>query len=484
MISVICKFAGLSLVFALVALQVEGQFHFRPAFRMKNPELVRYLNHFAGLESLKGASWGMVIRDAEKGEILVQRSGEENFIPASNMKVLTSMNAFHHLGKDFRFRTVLYSDGEIADGVLKGNLFVEGSGDPTPATDGRDRLNAGFFRQVTAMLREKGIREITGNIFERNNSHPYAGIRKDWSWSDVGNYYGAGIYPLNINENQFHTYVEAVRQGSSAQLKKVDSLSGRMQIDEIKLETTAPGSPDLANFFWIPGTRKIRMEGSIPQEAGWQKVKGALQDPPALFLEVLENEIQKAGILIKKEVAGKKKPEFLGEALSPSLTTIAAEVNLNSNNLYTESLAYSLCTKDDRCLENGWTHLERFVRLTNFPAGYYLADGSGLSPSNRISPAGISNALVWALKQNWADSFLKSLPVAGESGTMKNFCKGVKGRIRAKSGTLTRTLCYSGYAETKKGRVAFSLMVNNYHGPFKAMKEAVGELLESFVAIR
>lgn len=479
----ICKKSFLILAISLIALQLEGQFHFRPGFCLKNPPVARQLEHFSRLENLKGASWGLVIRDATDGKILVQKSGEENFIPASNMKVLTSMNAFHHLGKDFRFKTSFFHDGQISDGVLRGNLWVEGSGDPTPATEGRDKLGVGFFSQVVALLKEKGIREITGKILVVNGSHPYEGIRNDWSWSDIGNYYGAGIYSLNINENQFHTFIEARQEGHNAQVKKTDSLKGLVEIQEVNLETTSPGSPDMAYYFWVPGSNRVRLKGSIPQDAGLQKVKGALQDPPSLFLEILRKSIQKAGIRILEENIENKERINLGEVLSPSLPAIAAEVNLNSNNLYTESLAYSLCRKDDRCLENGWTQLERFAKLINFPAGYYLADGSGLSPSNRVSPAGISNALVWALKQNWSGAFLQSLPVAGESGTMRNFCKGAKGKIRAKSGTLTRTLCYSGFADTQKGRVAFSLMVNNYHGSFKIMKEAVGRLLESFPEI-
>ncbi len=67
---------------------------------------------------------------------------------------------------------------------------------------------------------------------------------------------------------------------------------------------------------------------------------------------------------------------------------------------------------------------------------------------------------------------------------MKNFCTGACGKIRAKSGTLNRTLCYSGYAETASGKVIFSMMINNYHGGQKSMKEEMGKVLESFVKIR
>lgn len=462
---------------------MEGQFHFRAGFRLKNPEVCRSVEKFGKLEGLKGASWGLVIRNAADGSILAEKSSRENFIPASNMKLLTSLNAFHFLGEDYRFETEILSDGILENGVLKGNLWIRGSGDPTIAAPDRDKFKAMFFSRLNQLLREKGIRKINGRILLMEDENPYEGIQKDWAWGDVGNYYGAGIYQYNINENQFHSWIEAKREGAGALLRRKDSLSGGILLDRVRIETTAPGSPDLASYFWNPGSARVSLTGSIPQNSDLQRVKGSLQNPPELFLKVLVDEVRKSGVVIENEEAPRNAKTSLGKIASPSLREIVAEVNMNSHNLFTEALSYALCQKSDRCLENGWTHLERFTRLTGFPEGSYLADGSGLSLSNRISPFGLSQALVWALRQKWSDAFLNSLPVAGESGTMKNFCKAAKGKIRAKSGTLTRTLCYSGYAETKKGKIVFSLMVNNYHGPFREMKAEVGNLLESFTGI-
>jgi D-alanyl-D-alanine carboxypeptidase/D-alanyl-D-alanine-endopeptidase (penicillin-binding protein 4) len=472
-----------SFPFFLIALQVEGQFHFRAGFRLKNPEVCRGMEKFARLDGLKGASWGLAIRNVKDGSLLAAKSEEENFIPASNMKLLTSMNAYHHLGEDYRFVTEFFIEGNLENGILNGNLRIMGSGDPTIGTEGRDKLKSLFFRKAVQILKEKGIRRISGRIILEEDENPYKGIQKDWSWGDIGNYYGAGIYQYNINENQFHHWVEAKKEGANAIIRKKDSLNGGLELQQVKLETTPVGSPDLAYYFWVPGTSKVRLSGSIPQSGELQKVKGALHNPAELFLKTLSAELRLNGIEIEEAAIEGGTRISLGKISSPALPEIAAEVNLNSHNLFTESLSYALCKKDDRCLENGWTHLERFAKLTGFSEGYYLADGSGLSLSNRVSPASISQALVWANNQKWRNSFLNTLPVAGESGTMRNFCKGAKGKIRAKSGTLTRTLCYSGFAETDKGQIAFSVMINNYHGTHKEMKAELGKLLESFVRI-
>jgi D-alanyl-D-alanine carboxypeptidase/D-alanyl-D-alanine-endopeptidase (penicillin-binding protein 4) len=219
---------------------MEGQFHFRGSFRLKNPEVCRSIEQFGKLEGLKGASWGLAIRNTRDGSMLAEKSPEENFIPASNMKLLTSLNAFHNLGENYRFRTGLFSDGPIENGVLNGNLWIKGGGDPCIATDGRDKLKSGFFQKAISLLREKGIREIKGTILAIESENAYEGLRNDWSWSDVGNYYGAGVFHLNINENQFHTYLEARKEGLPALVRKKDSLPGNLELDEVQLETTAP----------------------------------------------------------------------------------------------------------------------------------------------------------------------------------------------------------------------------------------------------
>ena len=483
MISAICKNA-VFLAAALIALPCEGQFRFGQEFKSKNTAICKKLETFAKLPALRGASWGILLKNSADGKILAEKSANENFIPASNMKILTSLNAFHHLGPDYRFKTELFYSGTIKDSVLDGDLWISGSGDPTIATPGRDKLNAGFFPAVIRLIQERGIKIIRGSVKMIPTKNPYRGIRTDWPWGDIGNYYGAGIYALNINENQFHHYLRADSVGGRARIKTIDSLAADLDFSEINLEIKPEGSPDKSAFEWTPGSNLIRLIGSIPAGKEPLRVRGSVQNPETVFMKVLEKEMLRAGISIQNFPSRGDNRVKLAEMNSPPLHQIAKEVNQNSNNFYTEALAYALCRNGDACADNGWTQLERISQAVPLPDGYYLADGSGLSLSNRISPAGLTKALGWSLTQKWSDYFLNSLPVAGESGTMKNFCKGAGGKIRAKSGTLNRTLCYSGFVQAPKGNIIFSVMINNYHGPHRQMKDELGKVLESFTEIR
>ena len=467
-----------------IALPAEGQFHFEKSFRSRNSAIAAAYERFAKLPQLRGASFGIIVKSASNGQTLLSYCPELNLIPASNMKLVTSLNGLKNLGPDFRFQTRILSSGPVENGVLKGDIIVEGAGDPTIYSPDREKFGAGFFSAFLAVLQKKGIKQIEGQILARKVVHPYAGIRRDWSWSDIGNYYGAGIYPLNINENQYVLHLSAPSVGKPAKVKKKDSLMDVELTDE-DVETDIPSAPDLAYIYWTPGDNKARITGSIPQDSNLQKVKGAFQNPEAVFLKVLKSELDKAGIPVQAQKQNPADLNELGIVSSPPLRDIIKEVNLFSNNIMTESIAYALARKSDKLDENGWTQLERFGQQVGFPPGYYLADGSGLSLSNRISPEALSKALFWAKNQSFYPSFLASLPVSGESGTMKKFCNSerAKGKIQAKSGTLTRSLCYSGYAKAKRGELVFSIMLNSYSGDYKTMKSELEKIMEALVEI-
>lgn len=476
MISVLCRTVFLIGLLAGIALPSEGQFHFHPAFKKANPTYVQVLKDFEKLPALKGASWGILIRNAGNGQNLAERNAGLQLIPASNMKLMTSLSGLAQLGPEYRFQTKVFTDGPLENGVLSGNLLIEGSGDPSIYSPDKEKFSNNFFQKLIAQLNEKGVEKIEGEIILLPSDNPYQGIQKDWSWSDIGNYYGAGIYPININENQFNVYLSAEKEGQKARLKRKDSLMD-VKLDRVELETEKPGSPDLAYFYWIPGKREAQLIGSLPQESKEQRVKGAMQNPASVFVSVLKGELEKAKITLgNNQVKGNQKNLLYGHESVP-LSRLVQEVNLNSNNLFTESIAFAMARNSSKIDENGWTHLEDVLKKIGLSPGYYLADGSGLSPTNRISPESLVKALSWSRGQAFFSSFWASFPVSGQSGTMKNYCKEAEGKIRAKSGTLTRTYCYSGFAETANGNVVFSVMVNNYSGNFKEMKSQIEKIL-------
>ena len=472
-------------LFLIIALPVEGQFHFGKDFKTKNKEVTTVYERFSRLQQLKGSSYGVIVKDGSTGQNLIHYNEELNLIPASNMKLFTSMNGLKNLGADFTFKTKIWISGPIQNGVLKGSLWIEGTGDPTIYSPDKEKFSGNFFTKLTKVLMSAGIQKIEGQLYAKEIHNPYSGIRSDWSWSDVGNYYGAGIYPLNINENQYALFLSSTVEGKAAKIKKQDSISD-VEITTEEVVTDGPNTPDLAYIYWKPGSSNAKITGSLPQDSDLQKVKGSLQNPEKVFFKVLASQLSKSGISVEGKQFELETLKEIGYVESPPLKEIVKEVNLLSNNLMTESIAFALAKKEDKPDESGWTQLAKFAKQINCPQGFYLADGSGLSPSNRISPEGFCRALFWAKKQSFYADLMASLPVSGTSGTMRNFCKSasVKGKIQAKSGTLTRTLCYSGYVKAKRGDLVFSIMINSYSGNFKAMKSELEKIMEALVEIK
>ena len=441
---------------------------------------------FSKVPALEGASWGLIIRDLNNKQTVYSHNPNLNLQPASNLKLITTLNGLKNLGEDYTFKTKIYTSGPVVDGILKGDLVLEGGGDPTIYTPENEKFGENFFAKLKKLLRAKGIVKIEGQLKEKSVQNPYSGIRSDWTWSDVGNYYGAGIYPLNINENMYSLFIEANQKGKNGVLKKTDSLAD-ITVEGMDLKTDLHGTPDLAYIYWVPGEKTVKVNGSLPEEPGNQKIKGAFNNPGKVFFKVLKSELSKASIEIGEQKLPGSDVALLGVIESVPLKTIVKEVNLFSNNVLTESIAFALANEKSELKEEGWNHLSSFFKAVQSPPGYYLADGCGLSMSNRVSPSGLCQALVWAENQPFYPGFYQSLPVSGTSGTMRAYCKSerAKGRIHAKSGTLTRVLCYSGYVECHSGKkLAFSVMLNSYSGTFKPMKKELEKLLEAMVEIQ
>lgn len=127
------------------------------------------------------------------GQKLVDINSSMMLVPASNMKLISTGAAVHHLGPEFRFETSIGHDGEITEGVLNGNVYIIGGGDPTlGSTDSIATPIEKVFSQWHAMLKNAGISQINGRIigdgslFDQTMEHP------TWLMEDIGTYYGAG----------------------------------------------------------------------------------------------------------------------------------------------------------------------------------------------------------------------------------------------------------------------------------------------------
>ena len=143
--------------------------------------------------------WAVVVRALGNGEHLYDRNSGKLMVPASNMKIVTLAAAAQSMGWDTRFTTTLETAAPVEAGVLRGDLYVRGGGDPTINT--RNGRGAAVFAEWTSALSAAGIRKIDGRIIGDDNLFDDEGLGAGWAWDYLQYGYAAPVGALQYNED-------------------------------------------------------------------------------------------------------------------------------------------------------------------------------------------------------------------------------------------------------------------------------------------
>lgn len=415
--------------------------------------------------SFTAAGMGIVIADVESGGILAQHNSSLTLIPASSQKLITTATALEMLGSEYQFKTIVETDGKIENGILKGNLIIKGLGDPT--------LESKYFEsrqnialKIASELKELEINAIQGRIIA-DNSYFDASIPRTWIWEDIGNYYGAVPNAINYRDNMYSLYFESGKAGSKTRIATTKPLNTGLEFDNQVMSSEI--NRDLAYIFGGNISNKRRIEGSIPQNRKNFEVRGAFLNPEFALIEDVEHELGKAQIqLLKKKNQYANKRQELFVLSSPKLDEIVYWTNQKSVNLFADQLLFEIGHKNtgDANWNTGVKTIQEFWQNKGLTTKYQrLYDGSGLSHFNTVSASFFNDILHAMYHSNHAKVFLSSLPVAGESGTLKYFGKGkaIESNWMAKTGSMTGVRTYCGYLKTSKGETyTVSILINNY----------------------
>jgi len=413
----------------------------------------KILSRFVGSSPLETASVGVCIIPMKSEAATLQWQADLGLMPASTMKAITTATALEILGADYVFETKVYLKGD--------DLVVKGGGDPTL---GSSSLTGDFVPWLKA-LKEKGITEIKGDLLMDDTHFESQTTPNEWPWGDVGNYYGAGPSGLNYHQNLFTLTFQPGSVGGPAKLSKVWPKPPGVEFEN-HMRTGSSGSGDQGYVYSGPRATRISMRGTIPA-GGLFSIKGALPDPPQMCGVSLKKYLEDQGMSVAGEVrVGKVSLSELTPIYvlkSPSLAKISKGTNYRSVNLYADSIFKAL-TKSGTTQAAAAKVRSHWKKLGVDLTGYVMQDGSGLSPRNTVTARQIATILKKARREERGKAFYDSLPVAGQSGTLATFGRGtaVAGRVRAKSGSLTRVRTYTGYLKAKSGdEFAFAVFVNN-----------------------
>jgi len=238
------------------------------------------VNHSA----LTHGFWSLYAVNSETGKVIIDVNSQKAMAPASNQKLLTSAAALALIGPDVVLHTYLEYTGTIQNGVLQGDLFIRGEGDPTLGSCAFDTANCmdrQTMRWVDA-VKKLGITKIDGNIIGDDSYLDHMPLPGAWQWTDIGNYYAANTSGLCFNENLYYLFFKPAKYaGGDATVITTNPIVPNLEFFN-HMKTGPRGSGDKGFIFAAPWQNLHQLEGTIPAGVKEFSIKGSLPDP-ALF---------------------------------------------------------------------------------------------------------------------------------------------------------------------------------------------------------
>ncbi len=441
--------------------------------------------------SFAEANWGVMIQSLKSGETWYSKNSNKMFMPASNEKIPTAAAALTLLGPDFTFETDLCYNGKIVDSTLDGDLIVFGDGDPTLYTKFFNDPRELFFIWAK-MLKDKGIKTITGNIIADDKAFSYDSLGFGWSFDGLDSWSYAQISPLQLNENYIDLTIIPPDSLNEPALIEPNLPSNYYKIiNELSVSDT--GRTQINSSRQV-GTNDILIRGNIRIGSRKILISPTITNPSLFYVTVLKEVMEESGININGNPVTSRslsnwnyKPEdftILDNHKSSPLKDIIKVMMKRSQNLYAETLPRVIGLKETGVgsFEAGKKYVKETLEKFGLkPNSYRYMDGSGLSRYDYISPEQIVKILkAMQLGSNW-NVWYEALPIAGVDGTLQNRMKGTRaqGNVRAKTGTISNVRALSGYVTTANGEpLVFSFLVNNYLGSSRTTEEITDSVLD------
>ena len=429
---------------------------------------------------LKKNNFGIKVYSLDRGEAIIELRAKKLFIPASNLKILTTAVALETLGPNYRFPTSLFTDGNLEDEVLNGNLYIQGHGDPKFVTE--------QMWLLVNKLRNLPIRRITGNIIGDDSFFDNKKRVKTWIKNPGAQAYEAPLGALSFNFNTVQVYVSpGIKAGNKPKII-IEPDTEYITLDN-QAKTLKAGKRNrlIVNRVEHNGFDEITVSGGITLSQARAQYFLNITDPTQYTLSVLKKYLAHAGIKFTGKIEQRRVPEGAMKLLthdSEPLTLALQGLNKFSNNFVAEQILKTIGAEKygqpGTTLKGLKAFKEYLIKLGYQQNQYQVLDGSGLSRQNRLSPQIIIDVLRHVKNDLGVyPEFVSALGVMGVDGNVKNRMRGVKSseRARVKTGTLNFVSALSGYFQSRDDETfAFSILMNSLkcsNGRIKKLQDQI-----------
>jgi serine-type D-Ala-D-Ala carboxypeptidase/endopeptidase (penicillin-binding protein 4) len=497
--------------------------------------------------SVSRAHWGIAVTAMDGTPIYGMDEGKF-FRPASNAKLFTTAAAMAMLGPEAKVETKIVGDLD-ANGTVKGDLTLVGAGDANLASDdlpyvppaqrpkGSQPQPVGLddLRAMADQLVTNGVKRVTGSIVGDDTLFAHEPFPDSWDVGDLVWGYGSPVSALTIADNELKL---TVNPGTVSGPKGHERYApGEVTLEQngvpyytvkSQVDVTPKGTGSHVNVERLPGSRVLRVYGSMAVDAQPDVEEVNIDDPALYAAMALRQMLLERGVVVDGEVAVAHQPvtdasSFLGRVTAPltqceaataagriacagsclenatsgsvlashTSAPLAEDVTFTlkeSQNLHAELLLHrvgrvSFCGRGSTA--EGAKMVRAFLMHGGLdPADFVFYDGSGLSGHDLVTPRATAQLLAYAAKQPWFAQWKAALPVGGEDGTLQSRFPAppLKDHVFAKTGTLGESRGLSGYVDAASGKqVIFSIFVDD-HAPNEPADRAVMDKIVSAIA--
>jgi serine-type D-Ala-D-Ala carboxypeptidase/endopeptidase (penicillin-binding protein 4) len=416
--------------------------------------------------------FGLWIQGPEKKYAL---NDDKMMVPASLSKIPTAAAALSELGVEFQYETRIHYTGQIQGDTLKGDIYLEGGGDPSVVSE--------TYWLMINELKRSGIRKITGQLYVDDSKFDQVRFSESRQSRRVDRAYDAPVGALSFNWNSVNVFIRpGVKDGEPAQvfadpendyitLKNFCKTGGSTNIS---VQRKTVGKKDIIEVHGRIGRGEKEQvfykSVSFPEYWAGYNFKAFLNNQGVVYTGTVEKQNVPAGATLL--VTYKSKP----------FQEIIADMAKFSNNYVAEMLTKALAQDKPASLANGVARIERWLQKMGWKSGQYVFENpSGFSNDNKFRPRDLGELLAKVHRDfSLSPEFTVALPISGIDGTLKKRLKDMRGEVRAKTGYLNGIIGLAGYVE-KKGEIYTFVFI--YNGPEKydgKVRDTFDQILRKF----
>jgi D-alanyl-D-alanine carboxypeptidase/D-alanyl-D-alanine-endopeptidase (penicillin-binding protein 4) len=434
---------------------------------------------------VRSGQFGAMAISLTRGDTLFQHEAGTPLMPASTMKMLTSAAAFERFGPRYQFSTDVLYDGTLGpDGTLTGNLYLRGDGDPSLSGRYMPGGPEAPMNFLADQLVSRGVKRITGQVIGDATAFDDQKIPEGWLTRYLQAGYAARVSGLSLNENLVWV---TVTPGGGAKLEPATSAIQLVN----NVRTVAGSGASLSVRRQTDGT--IIVSGRIGSRSIPRRYEYVVEDPAPFTTGALRAALIAKGVQVDGGIKLGSTPSSavkIASIQSPTLDRIISAMNRESINHFAELLMRNAARGPQRnkqgTVANGQALLRQFfaTKVKSDTMHLEVADGSGLSTLDRVTPRAMTQMLGYAHRAEWGPWFHASLPVAGESELLRRRMRGsgAQGNLHAKTGTTNDVIGLGGYVTAMNGEViAFTFIYNGRdRWTAKSMIDTMGQTLANF----